>query len=56
MSEHQDARTDHRSRHTDEPDPVEGDALDPTAPRPEDGEVPPSGALPPDPTGLGALA
>jgi hypothetical protein len=23
---------------------------------PKDGEVPPSGALPPDPTGLGALA
>lgn len=29
---------------------------DQTAPEPKDGEVPPSGALPPDPTGLGALA
>lgn len=47
---------DRVSTSTEELDPVEN--VEPAAPVAEakDGEVPPSGALPPDPTGLGALA
>lgn len=36
--------------------PADDAEPDQTIPVPKDGEVPPSGVLPPDPTGLGALA
>ncbi|HXH77441.1 hypothetical protein [Nocardioides sp.] len=35
---------------------LEGSEQDPPLAEPKDGEVPPSGVLAPDPTGLGALA